>query len=104
MCSKLERHMADQTRRVSRRLRTSRLAPSNADRAAWGASAITGFANVTGMDGDLRTDPETVLADLLTDLMHWCNESPPSSAVTFESALSRARGHYVQESEAAPRQ
>ncbi len=44
--------------------------PRNTDRAQWAASAMAKFAAVTGLGEDLKTDPQTVLADLLADLMH----------------------------------
>ena len=75
--------------------------PRNADRAQWAASAMTKFATVTGLREDLQADPETVLADLLADLMHWCDAQTADpyveEAVDFKSALARARGHYQEE-------
>ena len=75
--------------------------PRNADRAQWAASALANFAAVTGLGEDLRADPETVLADLLADLMHWCDALGTNphleEAVDFQSALGRARGHYQEE-------
>ena len=72
--------------------------PSNADRATWGSVAMVSFARAAGQDVDLRLDPETVLCDLLADLMHWCDLQRPLGHVTepvdFESALGRARRHY----------
>jgi hypothetical protein len=80
---------------------TARLSPSNADRAAWAASAIAAFAVASGASGDLPVDPETVLGDLLADLMHWSDlrgarlrvERP----ISFDLALTQARVHYVDE-------
>jgi hypothetical protein len=76
--------------------------PRNADRARWAAFAVAKFANATGMSEDLTADPETVLADLLADLMHWCDAQRTSrhlikETVDFESALGRARDHYREE-------
>jgi hypothetical protein len=75
--------------------------PRNADRAQWAASAVRRFAAATGLRSDLKADPQTVLVDLLTDLMHWCDAQRAScgleESLDFESALGRARGHYRQE-------
>jgi hypothetical protein len=75
--------------------------PRNSDRARWAASAVWKFTEVTSISEDLQSDPETVLADLLANLMHWCDapqtESGPTEALDFESALKRARAHYQQE-------
>lgn len=72
--------------------------PRNADRAEWGAAALARFANLMGLDEDLLTDPETVLADLLADLMHWCDAERDNhhreETIDFRSALWRARRHY----------
>lgn len=38
-------------------------------------------------------DDETVLADVLADLMYWAEENA-ANGVDFESALDRARGYY----------
>jgi hypothetical protein len=75
--------------------------PQNLARAQWAASAVLKFARATGVGEDLYADPETVLADLLADVMHWCDGrntySRLTAAVDFESALGRARHHYRQE-------
>jgi len=88
-------------RSVNRRLAKTNADPSNADRSLWGALAVVSFASVTGLSGDAQIDPETVLGDLLADLMHWCdvqktNDSRAES-IDFESALERARDHYSEE-------
>ncbi len=63
---------------------------------------MVSFAGATGLSGDLKTDPETVLGDLLADLMHWCDGQKASDclveSIDFESALKRARDHYRAES------
>jgi hypothetical protein len=59
----------------------------NDDRAKWAAAALRQFQSATG------TDLEDALADLLGDLMHWCDRN----AVIFEDELSRARFHYQAE-------
>jgi hypothetical protein len=65
------------------------------------ALAVVSFANVTGQREDVRTDPETVLGDLLASLMHWCDTQKVSDSleesIDFESALLRARNHYNEE-------
>jgi hypothetical protein len=75
--------------------------PRNADRVQWAASVVTRFAKTTGLSDDLRADPETVLADLLADLMHWCDGQKANRRlqgnIDFESALGRALGHYREE-------
>jgi|GEM_PF-1729899 len=75
--------------------------PRNTDRAAWGGLAMATLAAATGLAVDLRSDPETVLGDLLADLMHWCDaceaSGHPARPVDFESALKRARAHYRDE-------
>jgi hypothetical protein len=62
----------------------------NTDRAAWAAAALQEFQRITG------TDDEDSVADLLCDLMHWCDRDD----VDFDAALSSARMHY--EAETAP--
>lgn len=59
----------------------------NDDRAEWAAAALRQFQCITG------TDYEDCLGDLLADLMHWCDRND----YDFEAALSRARGHYEEE-------
>ena len=75
--------------------------PRNADRAEWAASTMSKFAMLTGLNEDLCVDPETVLADLLVDLMHWCDAQRANyyleGAVDFPSALGRAQRHYEEE-------
>ena len=75
--------------------------PRNADRSLWGGFAVVSFASVTGLRGDIEVDPETVLTDLLADLMHWCDVQKASGCmpepIDFESALERARDHYGEE-------
>lgn len=75
--------------------------PLNVDRVQWAASIMTTFAKATGLVDDLRADPETVLADLLADLMHWCDAQRTNrcleEAVDFQSALGRACVHYQEE-------
>lgn len=88
-------------RSLNHRLTGNREDLRNADRALWGAFAIVSFAGVTGQSQDVQTDPETVLGDLLGDLMHWCDDQRTSGGIAesidFESALERARDHYNEE-------
>lgn len=75
--------------------------PRNADRVQWADSVVTRFAKATGLGDDLRADPETMLADLLADLMHWCDAQKTNRRlkgdIDFESALGRALGYYREE-------
>jgi hypothetical protein len=88
-------------RNANRRLAKNNADPRNADRALWGALAVVSFASVTGLSGDVQIDPETVLCDLLADLMHWSDVQKTNDclieSVDFESALERARDHYIAE-------
>lgn len=60
----------------------------NEDRAEWAAEALLMFMSVTG------TDQEDAVADLLCDLMHWCDRNGETG---FVSELERARMHYGYE-------
>ena len=74
--------------------------PTNVDRVGWASSVLATFAKSTGADNDLVADPETVLADLLADLMHWCDAQKSTSrkdGPNFDVALARARAHYHAE-------
>ena len=86
---------------TNRRLVKNNAAASNTDRSLRGALAVVSFADVTELNRDVQTDPETVLSDLLADLMHWCDvqntESCWEESVDFESALARARHNYREE-------
>ena len=88
-------------RNVNRRLVKNNANPRCADRSLWGAFAVLSFADATGLSGDVQVDPETVLADLLADLMHWCDVQKTDDclreSIGFESALERARDHYSGE-------
>jgi len=73
---------------------------SNGDRAAWAEVALLAFARRTGMLKDQDKmgniegeDPFLILADLLTDLGHWCDRN----GVDFPSALAHAAWHYHAE-------
>lgn len=66
----------------------------NRDRARWALTAVEAFVRETNVD------PEDCLSDLLCDLMHLCDyaASPRLFERDFGAALSRAEGHYYQES------
>jgi hypothetical protein len=91
----------NRVRSVNRRLAKNNADPGCADRSLWGAFAVLNFADVTGLGGDVKVDPETVLCDLLADLMHWCDVQKTNDclieSIDFESALERARDHYSEE-------
>jgi hypothetical protein len=95
------RQLRSRIRSQKRRLAETRSDPGNADRALWGAWAVVTFAKVTGQSEDVQTDPETVLGDLLADLMHWSDVQKTTDdldeSIGFESALERARNHYREE-------
>ncbi|MGC2472757.1 MAG: hypothetical protein WA485_00365 [Candidatus Sulfotelmatobacter sp.] len=95
------RKLIDRIRRANRRLIETHADPCNADRALWGALAVTSFASVTGQSEEVAVDPETVLGDLLAGLMHWCDAQKTNDSleesIDFESALERARNHYKEE-------
>jgi hypothetical protein len=88
-------------RRLNHRLVERGINPSKADRALCGELIVAQFANATGQGGDMRADSETVLSDLLADLMHWCDiqrdDGGMPQAVGFESALRRAVQYYREE-------
>jgi|NGEPerStandDraft_6_1074524.scaffolds.fasta_scaffold22605_5 hypothetical protein len=88
-------------RSVNRRLAKNNVDPRSSDRSLWAALALVSFASVTGLGGDVQIDPETVLCDLLADLMHWCDVQKTNDclieSIDFESALERARDHYSKE-------
>lgn len=60
----------------------------NQPRIEWAEIAIVVFQAVTG------TDREDAAADLLCDLMHWCD----ANGFDFETELDQARDHYDYES------
>jgi hypothetical protein len=90
-----------QVRRMTHRLNKTGTDPSNADRALWGALVVAHFASATNRAEDVQTDPETVLSDLLADLMHWCDAQRSNGelreSIGFDSALERASDYYEEE-------
>jgi hypothetical protein len=86
---------------MNQRLSETGADPSNDDRALLGALAVAHFASATNRVEDMYTDPETVISDLLADLMHWCGLQRSTGglqeSIGFDSALERARDYYVEE-------
>lgn len=68
--------------------------PTNTDRAMWAQAAVTTFAEITRMDS-AGEDDETIMADLLADLMHLAE----SKDIDWAATLERATGHYEYEKE-----
>jgi hypothetical protein len=102
MVNQLTTHkIAQRIRRTNRRLNETRSDPRNADRALCGVLAVVSFAGATGHNQNMQAEPETVLVDLLADLMHWCDtqkgSAAPEGSINFESALECARNHYREE-------
>jgi hypothetical protein len=93
------RKIRAQILRMNHRLGETGADPSNDDRALLGALAVTHFAGATSED--MHADLETILSDLLADLMHWCDLQRSAGEVhepiSFDSALERARDYYMEE-------
>lgn len=64
----------------------------NNDRAEWADEAIRTFASTTNMDS-AGEDDQTILTDLLGDLMHWCDRA----GIDFNARVDMARLHYDEE-------
>lgn len=58
----------------------------------WAQTALDAFARITRMDA-AGEDDSTVLGDLLTDLMHWCDDN----GVDFKSTLAASITRYDEE-------
>lgn len=69
--------------------------PTNEDRAEWAMEALRTFAKRTGQDesGDLKHEQESVLSDLLCDLMHLSDRD----GLNFYLALQNGQGNYREE-------
>lgn len=69
-----------------------KIANMNVKRAGWAEAAVMTFARKTGQDksGD---DMETILADLLADVMHLVAREK----LKFDDVLVRAKAHYREE-------
>jgi hypothetical protein len=66
---------------------------TNKDRAGWAGMAVLEYATAKGSAGGLYDPPETVLTDLLCDLMHYAS----AKEIDFAACLDRARLHYDAE-------
>jgi hypothetical protein len=64
----------------------------NYQRAGWANAALVAFANQTGQSVE-ELDDGTVMADLLTNLMHWCDRN----GVNFTAQLDAAVRMYREE-------
>lgn len=73
--------------------------PTNADRAEWARVAIAAFAAETHLDtsGELEHDLESVVCDLVADLMHFCDEE----SLDWKEIIRRAELHHSEEVEQA---
>jgi hypothetical protein len=67
----------------------------NDDRAASADVAIKAFARDTRMD-TANEEGRTIVADLLADVMHWCDRND----VAFADVLETGYQHYAEETRA----
>jgi molybdopterin-guanine dinucleotide biosynthesis protein len=67
----------------------------NDDRAGYAGTALSAFATATGMVA-ANEEPETILHDLLCDLMHWCDRN----GVSFDAKIADAATTYFEETRA----
>jgi hypothetical protein len=67
--------------------------PTNGDRANWARAALLAFGEAAPGDS-LDEEPETVVADLLGDMMHFCRRA----GVDFDECLRRGTGYHRDES------
>lgn len=65
------------------------MGPNNEDRALWALDAVNAF------QGEVGTEDEDAIADLLCDLMHLCDKRTLYGS--FENALLRAISNYQAE-------
>ena len=86
---------------ANRRSRETDSPPSNSDLALWGTLAVAQISSSAASGQGSATDVELVLSDLLADLMHWCDVRSTAQgrqqAISFESALEKARAYYREE-------
>ena len=68
--------------------------PTNETRALWALQGVTTFGETTFGRLD-EEDAETVISDFLCDLHHLCR----MNGIDFDSLLTRANGHFVEEVE-----
>jgi len=67
---------------------------TNVERASDAHQTLSQFAVlVDGSSNEFQTDPESVLTDLLTNLMHYCNEEK----FNFNELLARGQDHFKAE-------
>lgn len=69
--------------------------PTNADRAAWAETILQHFAEIVGDD-----EPDTLVSDLLADLMHFCDRDGINFTLCFQRATSYHRDELAEEAEA----
>jgi hypothetical protein len=63
---------------------------TNCQRATWAYKALVEFASTTGQN--IRVEEDTVIQDLLTDLMHLCRlKANDENGLDFDVILKRAR-------------
>ncbi len=67
----------------------------NDDRASWAGHAVESFGQITNMIA-AGEENDTILCDLLCDLMHWCDREK----IDFYRMLSNAQMHYREETKA----
>lgn len=66
--------------------------PNNRNRAQWAETALRAFARQTGQltGGDWEYDRESVITDLIADLMHYCE----AKGIDFDERLDSGRNHF----------
>ena len=70
--------------------------PTNKTRAEWASVGLEAFHSAVGDSlTELEADPESVMSDLICDLMHFAVER----GLDFEHALESARMNYEAEEE-----
>ena len=68
---------------------------TNEDRRSWALEALEAFTAVTGDRIENSEDLESVLTDLITDIMHLCDEEK----IDFATISSRAAHHHECETD-----
>jgi hypothetical protein len=87
-----ERVISEFLQRKKEKVSASGFNIGNADRAAWAGEVIELFADLTGMSSEYN-DTDTVVCDLLANLMHYCDKEE----IDFDEALRMAEVHYIAE-------
>lgn len=74
------------------------LCAMNLNRANWAQTALEAFAEEVGQD--METEVESVIGDLLGDLMHFCKQTSLTREVPidFDECLRLARTYFADES------